>query len=74
MDREELNKLTLDEMLRAEALLLGRRNYESLPRAGSYRSGQLADRMNSLAKYVVSSTLEDPDWNNSTGLNGDVVS
>lgn len=72
-DREELNELTLDEMLRAEALLLGRRSYEFFAARWPSRTGELADRMNSLSKYIVSSTLEDPDWNNSTVLKGDVV-
>jgi len=69
----ELNKLALDEALGAEALLLGRRSYEWLAARWPSRSGELADRLNSLPKYVVSSTLEDPDWNNSTVLRGDVV-
>jgi dihydrofolate reductase len=73
-DRPELSKLALDEALAAEALLLGRRSYEFLAALWPARSGELADRLNSLPKYVVSSTLEDPDWNNSTVLKGDVVS
>jgi dihydrofolate reductase len=72
-DRPELNKLALDEALGAEALLLGRRSYEWLAARWPSRGGELADRLNSLPKYVVSSTLEDPDWNNSTVLKGDVV-
>ena len=72
-DRPELNKLALDEALGAEALLLGRRSYEFLAARWPSRSGELADRLNSLPKYVVSSTLEDPAWNNSTVLKGDVV-
>jgi dihydrofolate reductase len=72
-DRPEINKLALDEALGAEALLLGRRSYEWLAARWPSRSGELADRLNSLPKYVVSSTLEDPDWNNSTVLKGDVV-
>ena len=72
-DRPQLNKLALDEALGAEALLLGRRSYEWLAARWPSRSGELADRLNSLPKYVVSSTLEDPEWNNSTVLNGDVV-
>jgi dihydrofolate reductase len=72
-DRPELNKLALDEALGAEALLLGRRSYEWLAARWPSRSGELADRLNSLPKYVVSSTLEDPDWNNSTVLKGDVL-
>jgi dihydrofolate reductase len=72
-DRPELNKLALDEALGAQALLLGRRSYEWLAARWPSRSGELADRLNSLPKYVVSSTLEDPDWNNSTVLKGDVL-
>ena len=69
----ELAKVTLDEALGTEALLLGRRSYEWLAARWPSRSGELADRLNGLPKYVVSSTLEDPDWNNSTVLKGDVV-
>ena len=63
----------LDEALSAEALLLGRRSYEWFAARWPSRSGELADRLNSLPKYVVSSTLEHPAWNNSTVLKGDVV-
>jgi dihydrofolate reductase len=73
-DREDLYKATLDEALGAEALLLGRRSYEWLAARWPSRTGELADRLNSLPKYVVSSTLEHPAWNNSTVLKGDVVS
>jgi dihydrofolate reductase len=69
----ELAKVTLDEALRTEALLLGRRSYEWFAGRWPSRSGELADRLNGLPKYVVSSTLEDPDWNNTTVLKGDVV-
>jgi dihydrofolate reductase len=69
----ELAKVTLDEALRTEALLLGRRSYEWFAARWPSRSGELADTLNSLPKYVVSSTLEDPDWNNSTVLKGDVL-
>src|SRR3954466_11005458 len=71
--REDVAKVALDEALGAEAFLLGRRSYEWLAARWPSRSGELADRLNSLPKYVVSSTLEDPDWNNSTVLKGDVV-
>src|SRR5438309_4172669 len=71
--REDVAKIALDEALGAEAFLLGRRSYEWLAARWPSRSGDLADRMNSLPKYVVSSTLEDPDWNNSTVLKGDPV-
>jgi len=72
-DLEEWNKVALDEALRAEAWLLGRRSYEFFGVRWRARSGELADRLNSMPKYVVSSTLEEPDWNNSTVLKGDVV-
>jgi dihydrofolate reductase len=71
--REEAAKVLLDEALGTEALLLGRRSYEFFGAKWPSRSGELADRLNSLPKYVVSSTLEDPDWNNSIVLKGDVV-
>jgi dihydrofolate reductase len=72
-DREATGKVALDEALGTEALLLGRRSYEFFAARWPSRVGELADRLNSLPKYVVSSTLEDPDWNNSTVLKGDVV-
>lgn len=71
--REEAANVLLDEALGTEALLLGRRSYEFFAARWPSRSGELADRLNSLPKYVVSSTLEDPAWNNSTVLKGDVV-
>jgi dihydrofolate reductase len=69
-DSPQLNKLALDEALGAEALLLGRRSYEWFAARWPSRSGELADRLNSMPKYVVSSTLEHPAWNNSTVLKG----
>jgi dihydrofolate reductase len=72
-DSPQLNRLALDEALGADALLLGRRSYEWFAARWPSRSGELADRLNSMPKYVVSSTLEDPDWNNSTVLKGDVL-
>jgi len=72
-DRPELNKLALDEALGTEALLMGRRTYEWFAARWPSRSGELANRLNSLSKYVVSSTLEHPQWNNSTVLRGDVL-
>ena len=73
-DLQEWNKVALDEALRAQAWLLGRRSYEFFGARWRPRSGELADRLNSMPKYVVSSTLEDPEWNNTTVLKGDVVS
>src|SRR5215207_10945447 len=69
----EVAKVAFDEAVGAEALLLGRRSYEWLAARWPSRTGELADRLNSLPKYIVSSTLEDPAWNNSTVLNGDPV-
>jgi dihydrofolate reductase len=74
VDREAWAKVEFEEALGAEALLLGRRTYEYfVARGWVSRSGEWADRLRSLPKYVVSSTLEDLDWNNSTVLKGEVV-
>jgi dihydrofolate reductase len=72
-DRQEVAKLALDEALGAEALLFGRHSYEWFAGRWPSRSGELADRLNGMPKYVVSSTLEDPAWHNSTVLKGDAV-
>jgi len=72
-DREAWAEVEFDEALGTAALLLGRRSYEWFAARWPSRSGAWADRLNSLPKYVVSSTLVDPDWNNSTVLEGDVV-
>jgi len=71
--REEAAKALLDEALGAEAQLFGRRTYEFLAARWPSRSGELADRLNTMPKYVVSSTLEAPEWTNSTVLKGDVL-
>ena len=73
-DRQELSTVVLGEALGSEALLLGRRSYEFFAARWPSRTGALADRLNSKPKYVVSSTLQDPAWNNSTVLKGDAVS
>jgi dihydrofolate reductase len=70
---EEGDKFKLDETLSSEALLLGRVTYEGFAAAWPSREGEFADKFNSMPKYVVSSTLEDPEWNNSTVLKGDVA-
>jgi dihydrofolate reductase len=70
----QLMKLALDEALGAEALLLGRRSHGWFAARWPSRSGELADRLNSMPKYVVSSTLNEPKWNNSTVIKGDVLS
>jgi dihydrofolate reductase len=76
-DLAEWGKVEFDEALRAEALLLGRRTDEWFAERWLSRGGEWADRLNSLPKYVVSATLDEPRWamsKNSTVLRGDVVS
>jgi dihydrofolate reductase len=73
-DRQAWAEVEFAEALGAEALLLGRRSDEYFGTRWSSRSGEWAGRLNSLPKYVVSSTLVDPAWTNSTVLKGDVVS
>ena len=72
-DLEEWAKVEFEEALGAEALLLGRRSDEWFGTRWSSRPGEWADRLNSLPKYVVSSTLREAKWSNSTVLKGDVV-
>jgi dihydrofolate reductase len=74
LDRgDEGNQFKLDETLASEALLLGRQTYEGFADAWPSLEGEFADRFNSMPKYVVSSTLKDPTWTNTTVLDGDVV-
>jgi dihydrofolate reductase len=68
----EGNQFKVDETFGSAALLLGRRTYEGFAAAWPSRDGEFADRFNSMLKYVVSSTLTDPSWTNSTVLSGDV--
>src|SRR4051812_20068420 len=70
---EEGDKFKVDETNEAKALLLGRVTYEGFAAAWPSREGEFADKFNNMPKYVVSSTLENPDWNNTTVLNGDLV-
>ncbi len=72
-DLEEWAKVEFEEALGTEALLLGRRSDEWFAARWLAKSGEWADRLNSLPKYVVSSTLQEPKWSNSTVLRGDVV-
>jgi dihydrofolate reductase len=72
-DRPRVNQLALDDARGAQALLLGRRSYEWFAARWPSRTGELADRLNSLPKYVVSSGLKDPGWTNTTVLTRDVV-
>jgi dihydrofolate reductase len=72
-DLDEWVKVELGEALRTTALLLGRRTDAWFAERWLTRSGEWADRLNGLPKYVVSSTLERPRWSNATVLEGDVV-
>ncbi len=72
-DLEEWAKVSLDEALRTEAILLGRRSDEWFAARWASRSGQWAERLNTLPKYVVSASVEGPKWTNATVLKGDVV-
>jgi dihydrofolate reductase len=73
IDTGEGMKFKLDETMSSEALLLGRVTYDGFAEAWPSRDGEFADKFNSMPKYVVSSTLEKPEWNNSTVLEGDVA-
>ena len=63
----------LDEARATDALLLGRRTYDGFSQAWPGQEGEFADKFNSIPKYVVSSTLKDPSWNNTTVLGGDLA-
>ena len=69
---DEGDKFKLEETMSSEALLLGRRTYEGFAAAWPSREGEFADKFNTMPKYVVSSTLGEPEWSNSTVLDGDV--
>src|SRR6266581_6389808 len=70
---DEGDKFKLDEAFASDALLLGRVTYEGFAAAWPSMEGEFADKFNSMPKYVVSSTLQEAKWNNSTVLRGDVV-
>jgi dihydrofolate reductase len=74
VDRGDGEKFKEDEALGASALLLGRRTYEGFASAWPNYEGALADKYNAMPKYVVSNTLTDPEWNNTTVLSGDLAS
>jgi dihydrofolate reductase len=73
-DTQGFHQAALEEAARAEALLMGRRSYEYLAARWPSRTGELADRLRSIPKYVVSSTLKDPAWANTLVLAGDAAS
>jgi dihydrofolate reductase len=62
------NQFKLDETRQADALLIGRRTYDSFAGAWPERTGEFADKFNSMPKFVVSTTLKDPEWYNTTVL------
>jgi len=70
---EDGDKFKYDELMASDALLLGRVTYEGFAEAWPSRDGEFADKFNNMPKYVVSSTLDDPEWNNSTVIKGDVA-
>src|SRR3954451_5466027 len=70
---EDGNQFKLDELMNAEVQLLGRVTYEGFAAAWPSREGPFADKLNNDPKYVVSSTLEDPQWQNTTVISGDVA-
>jgi dihydrofolate reductase len=69
----EGERFKLDEVLASEAMLLGRRTYDAYTEAWPPRDGAYADKLNGMPKFVVSSTLQEPPWQNSTVLRGDVL-
>jgi dihydrofolate reductase len=68
---DEGDQFKVEETMNTEALLLGRKTYEGFADAWPGREGEFADRFNNMPKYVVSSTLKDPEWTNTTVLDGD---
>jgi dihydrofolate reductase len=70
---EEGDKFKLDELMEADVQLLGRVTYEGFAEAWPSREGPFADKLNNDPKFVVSNTLEDPKWQNTTVISGDVV-
>jgi len=72
-ERGEGDRFKLDETLQSEALLLGRVTYQGFAEAWPSRTGKFADKFNSMPKFVVSTTLEDPEWNNTTVVKGNVA-
>ena len=70
---EEGDSFKLDETMGSDALLLGRKTYEGFAEAWPSREGEFADKFNTMRKYVVSSTLKDPEWANTTVIDGDLA-
>ena len=70
---EEGDKFKLDEVMAADGLLLGRITYEGFAEAWPSRTGEFADKFNGMRKYVVSSSIAEPEWNNSTVIRPDDI-
>ena len=70
---DEGNQFKLDETMATDALLLGRITYQGFADAWPSRTGEFADKFNSMPKFVVSTTLDEPEWNNTTVITGDVA-
>ena len=73
IDQGDGPQFKLQETQQSDALLLGRVTYEGFAAAWPSREGEFADKFNQMPKYVVSSTLDNPEWNNPTVLKGDPV-
>jgi dihydrofolate reductase len=67
------DQFKVDETMAADAQLLGRVTYEQFAAAWPHYEGEFPDYFNAMPKYVVSATLTDPAWNNTTVIGGDVV-
>lgn len=70
---DETNAFVSEQLLGSDALLMGRRSYEGHAEAWPSRTGDPADKFNAMRKYVASTTLRDPEWNNTVVLQGDLV-
>ncbi len=70
---DELSEIALDQIKTADAMVMGRETYDSYAGAWPGRDGEYPDLINALPKYVASTTLKDPEWNNTTVIEGDVV-
>lgn len=70
---EDANALVWDQLSASDAVLMGRKSYEGHAEAWPGRTGDFADKINAMEKYVVSTTMSHAEWNNTTVINGDLV-